>query len=525
MGNCCKLMFFIVLTALSSSTQVPEGRALWRGLHHGSYEVGVRSVWTWDNARSFLPAKDWQGNVLHHPTARPIRLTIWYPAIHQKEAHPMPYDGYFHADDEPRDLHELMQAIEAYDRRSNANMFGGDAILLQNLLQTPTAAYRDERPAAGRFPVVVYSMGQNDYNQENVVLCEFLASYGYIVTTVPDLGPLEGRPSLLVNDPASYEAQLRDLQFALAEALRMPSADQNRVAAIGYSMGGIYTLLLAMRDNRVGAIIGLDASYMDTLPGYYFKFEESWYFDPSHIHAPLLSLYRKDDSPNPNMALVNQLRYSDRYLVAVPRIIHTDFNSYPLMTAETPAAKLDEYARQHRDQQTAVNGHIFVVETVLNFVQGALGSNVSPYLNLDQRCREFSLNGALADCKQLTGIKAPNEADFAGIAVKDGADAAMRLYDEAKARYPQETIIREKVLNRIGFESVYLGQPANAVKILQLNLHAYPESSDAYENLAEAYEAAGQKALALEDYKKALTFNPANKDAIDGVKKLALQKP
>ena len=80
----------------------------------------------------------------------------------------MPYEEYFHADDPPAELHALVQATEEYDRKSNANMFGGDVVLLQQLLRTPTATYRDASDAHGAFPVVIYSMGQDDYNQGNV---------------------------------------------------------------------------------------------------------------------------------------------------------------------------------------------------------------------------------------------------------------------------------------------------------------------------------------------------------------------
>jgi len=284
----------------------------------------------------------------------------------------MPYEAYFHADNPPAELHALTQATEEYDRKSNANMFGGDVILLQRLLRTTTAAYRDAPYAHGAFPVVIYSMGQNDYNQENVVLCEFLASHGFIVVTVPDLGPSSLKSKMLVNDAASFEAQEDDLEFAVAQAMRIASADSSEIAAAGHSMGAIYALLLAMRDDRVGAVVGLDGSSMTTIPRYYFKFQEAFYFDPTRLRAPLLSLYRNDDNPAVTMSVIDQLRYSDRYLMAVPKVIHTDFNSFPLLTVNVPASKLDPYASKHRDQQTAVFGHIFIANSVLDFLEGTL---------------------------------------------------------------------------------------------------------------------------------------------------------
>jgi dienelactone hydrolase len=514
------LAIFVMAFSVLAHASNPAAPLLWRGIEPGPYHVGYKSAWKWDASRAFSPRTDWRGNVLYHEAARPIRLSTWYPATPHKGSTPMPYEGYFHADDAPAELHALVQATEEYDRSSNANMFGGDAILLQQLLRTTTAAYRDASYAQGAFPVVIYSMGQNDYNQENVVLCEFLASHGFIVVTVADLGPSLLKSKMLVNDASSFEAQEDDLEFALAQAIQIPSADANKIAALGHSMGAIYALLLAMRDDRVGAVIGLDGSYMTTIPRYYFKFQEAFYFDPTHFRAPLLSLYRKDDNPDATMSEIDQLRYSDRYLMAVPKVIHTDFNSFPLLTVDVPASKLDTYASRHRDQQTAVSGHLFIANSVLDFLEGTLNGNPQSIGSLQQRCQRFSLAGTATDCKLLPGLRAPTEEELARIAMADGTDQAVAAYDDAKARYPEAVIIREKVLNRIGSEAGYQDHREDAVKILQLNVHAWPDSSDAYESLAEAYEANGQKDLALESYKKSLALNPGNADAREGLKRL-----
>ena len=335
------ILFALVLLAPVAGVSEPSTPVLWRGLQHGPYQVGVKSSWTWDKSRTFLTSRSWQGTPIRQQTARPIRLTIWYPAVPQHNARAMVYEGYFNADHEAPELHELIKSMGDYDRFSNARMFSGNQTLFRNLLQTPTAAFRDAPSAAGRFPIIIYSTGQNDYNQENVVLCEFLASHGYIVASVPDLGPIPNRSMLLVDDPASYESQIRDLEFALAETSNWPSADPGRVVAIGHSMGGIYTLLLAMRDNRIGAFIGLDPSYMEPQPSFYFNYQAAWYFDASRIKVPLLSLYRTKDHPSLSTGLLDQLRYSDRYLMGIPKLIHTDFNSYPLITANAPASTLD----------------------------------------------------------------------------------------------------------------------------------------------------------------------------------------
>ena len=64
------------------------------------------------------------------------------------------------------------------------------------------------------------------------------------------------------------------------------------------------------------------------------------------------------------------------------------------------------------------------------------------------------------------------------------------------------------------------GHLPEAIDVLKLDLVMYPDSSDAYENLGEAYEKTGEKGLAVESYKKAVEKNPENGDAKDKLKAL-----
>jgi predicted membrane protein DUF2306/tetratricopeptide repeat protein len=64
--------------------------------------------------------------------------------------------------------------------------------------------------------------------------------------------------------------------------------------------------------------------------------------------------------------------------------------------------------------------------------------------------------------------------------------------------------------NKLGYQ--FLGKRENqaAIQIFQLNVETHPKSSSAYDSLGEAYAAAGNKDLAIENYRKALALNPEN---------------
>lgn len=64
------------------------------------------------------------------------------------------------------------------------------------------------------------------------------------------------------------------------------------------------------------------------------------------------------------------------------------------------------------------------------------------------------------------------------------------------------------------------GEKIKAIEVFKLNVLLNPGSSQSYADLAEAYEAAGNKKLAIENYKLSLQLDPGNKNAEDRLKKL-----
>jgi hypothetical protein len=64
--------------------------------------------------------------------------------------------------------------------------------------------------------------------------------------------------------------------------------------------------------------------------------------------------------------------------------------------------------------------------------------------------------------------------------------------------------------NRLGYQFLGKGETQAAIQIFQLNVETHPKSSNAHDSLGEAYAAAGNKDLAIENYRKALAFDSEN---------------
>jgi len=116
---------------------------------------------------------------------------------------------------------------------------------------------RNARALPGKFPVVIYSPSISSNVFENVELMEFLASHGYLVIASPALG-LETRAQK--DDLAHAEAQAADIRFLVGYAQTLPQADTGRIAAVGFSWGGMANVLAAAQDDRIKALVSLDGT-------------------------------------------------------------------------------------------------------------------------------------------------------------------------------------------------------------------------------------------------------------------------
>jgi tetratricopeptide (TPR) repeat protein len=101
-----------------------------------------------------------------------------------------------------------------------------------------------------------------------------------------------------------------------------------------------------------------------------------------------------------------------------------------------------------------------------------------------------------------------------------GVDPAVKQYYELKASAPTNYNFDEDELNTLGYELIKANQLAEAIRIFQLNVEAYPKSANTYDSLAEGYMDDGNKPQAIANYQKSLQLNPKNRNAVQMLEKL-----
>jgi dienelactone hydrolase len=288
----------------------------------GAYAVGFEVVEQYDPSRKFLANPDAPANADKVETARPLQTLIWYPAQPSTRA-TMTFGDYAQliktetSFNKPVDQGKAQSFVEAF--------FHGTT-------DVHSWAVRDAAQQAGRFPVVLYAPSVNAPATENIELCEYLASWGFVVMASPSMGA-SSRPMTIDLDGANAEA--RDVSFLLDFAKTLPNVDISAVAVAGYSWGGMGALFAAAKDKRIDALISLDGSFRYSAE----TVQQAADVHPDQMTIPLLVFSRAEEpleswnktQPGKTCdcapAVLNQWTHGDLIHVRMLAMSHIQFSS------------------------------------------------------------------------------------------------------------------------------------------------------------------------------------------------------
>ena len=310
---------FVSLCIFSSSfiasTQTPPFQFLQKP---GPYSVGLKIVDQYDRSRTY-PASVRDSSKFPKDHARPLQTLIWYPSL-RSTIQPMTVGEY-------TQLADTETHFDAPDEQNNkwrSRLKTSSEILLW--------AVRDANPAEGRYPILIYAPSDSSVSWENVDLCEYLASHGYVVLASPSMG-VSTRD--MTDDLEGINAQARDISFLITYAGTLPDTDSSRIAVVSWSWGGISSLFAAARDTRVDALVSMDGS-MRYYPGLVQKAGD---VHPERMTIPLLFFTRgdlslealaKDDAPAANRIgpnVLNSWTGGDLFTVHMLGMSHPEFSS------------------------------------------------------------------------------------------------------------------------------------------------------------------------------------------------------
>jgi dienelactone hydrolase len=464
------------------------------GLPSGPYTPGFTLIETSDPSRSY-PSGVGEGTL-----PRPLRVYVWYPAEKTAGA-PMRLDDY------------VRMALE--DFRTSILpvplVKGLDPKALQGLRASSVEAVRGAEAGPGRFPLLIF--GQGLYYESplaHFVLCEFLASHGYVVATSPLLGTRYRLVNINLED---LETEVRDMEFVKVTAVALPFADPARLGVIGYDLGGMAGLIMTMRDPDVDAFLSLDSGILDRhfsgLPATHAQYREDRFRVPwMHMLQDRFIRSEKDRSAAPS--LFERKAFGPSYLVHVPTASHGQFSSYAALgiTAAVPGYWGPSTADPMAVYEAVCRGS-------LAFFRRHLGNDRRPLEELLRAGHEPGPAGPAFRIEYKEGSPAPPpETELVRLIIDKGIGRARPEIERVRAGHPGLPLIDESVLNWLGVHFLYWwGREDEAVGVFELNVSLYPGSWRALDSLGEAYAGRGRTEDAVRSYKKALELNPEDRDA------------
>ena len=486
----------LVALTLAVSAAAPSLSAQARSPLHGSltpgqYGVGFMKRELRDPTRPELPKLDASGRPQTADRARPMTVHIWYPTAPSSAltAPAMTFRDYMFSHMADSASEATRRADEANRRRFFAQFGTVTDTGWTRLMDTRLIARPNATAASERFPLVIGMLRRLSTTVTN----EYLASHGYVVAMIDAV-------QHDIPDPgAGLETAVRDMEVAVPELRKLPFVDATKLAALGFSGSGFSQILFAMRHPDVDAVSDLESAIFDDRV--FWPLSRGWGYSVTALRVPFLHTYSVPLSKRENrFADFEAMRYSQRhhYLVDAPAIHHWDFATEG-MAASTVLGIRGANGPRLRQAFETTNRYL------LAFFNAYVKRDQSELAFLR---RDPAANGApagLATIRELPAVQpAPSVEAFRQMIVARGPAAAMAVFDAARRTDPEAPLFNEAWLNQMAYRLLRDEKRAEAIAVFRAIVALNPASSNAYDSLAEALEAAGERAESLAMTRKGL---------------------
>jgi dienelactone hydrolase len=308
----------ILLTILLCASLLFAQDNIWNKLDKGDYNVGFRVLSLYDSTRT----------INNEQNIRPVQISIWYPAKVSNIPQRLSYKDYFLLSAEELNFN-ISDSLKDKSTEEYKNLLMQNGVAekaFNEWFDTEMLAIKNAIPIQQKFPLIVVAQGNYQSAHHQAFLCEFLASYGYVVVTTPSQTRISGQMTDDSQAVESAEEQVYDMEFAIRSLKNFDNADLNNIGLVGHSFGGRSILLLQMKNENVKCLVSLDGGLgLNTAINDIKKSPE---FNPDKMNGTLLHFYEEDEEfIKPDFTLINSFDNSKRFLVKIDDMHHFYFTS------------------------------------------------------------------------------------------------------------------------------------------------------------------------------------------------------
>ena len=292
-------------------------------LEFGPYEVGFQTHKVYDDSRPYLLNGD--------TISRPLLIHFWYPSIEKGEGNELTFKDYIDLialrEDFGRSVSEIDEQsyyyVKGYSDFAKEH-FGLDTSLsVPYLLDSPVYAKTGItwQNTGSAFPLLMYAPSNSKASVQNHMLCEYLASHGYMVLSVASAGPNSIHREKLEE---STMAQVMDMEYILSFFEDSLQINYASLGLFGFSSGGYAMTIFQMRNKHVGAVLSLDGGQEYIA---YLKLHDMPDFDLEKADVPYLSLVNNYENYS-IYPLYHSIRSTEKCIYRLPYLDHNGFISY-----------------------------------------------------------------------------------------------------------------------------------------------------------------------------------------------------
>jgi hypothetical protein len=500
----CMALVAATILVCSSVRSPAYSSSLWGNLKPGPHRVGFRTLLTYDLSRP--PVANASGIGKASVRGRQMQINVWYPARAARRASSMRFGDY---------VHLLAQELEfgplnAVRKQQGETKFieqpselGGNAAALKAvlpmLLGLEMAAIRNSQASTGSFPLIVFP----DYRAPatNSIMCEYLASYGFVVATTTLKGTYESELDVALT---GVETIAVDISFVIATLKALPMVDPERLALMGVGITASGCLAVLTRNPQVDALISLDGGIPTPFEDRLLK--RTPYFDISAVRVPLLAIHAPHPNVDPN--ILDQYKYSTQHRIHFPQMSEFHFLNYGMLERFAP----EIIGKPPGDTRA---GFEWASLYVLNFLNAYLKQDASGHAFLRSSPEANSVPRGLLSVKSKVGLKPPPTlSELKAITRKGGVQSLAAVYQQLKAEDPQpftqETIVA--LFNWLSYQKDPDWKARRALSVIRLD--SYPDSARAHFTMAQVSVQLRETDLARKHFNEALRLLDSDADPL-----------
>lgn len=497
-----RLSFFLTIGALLSLQSFAQNSPLTKSLEFGSYMVGFKTELHHDYTRNYLSNVDPNTNEpVSDYKPRPMQIAVWYPAKSNSGTQLKIRDYLYTSasrDTIARLNDRLIHQLDSIFVNQTSFLGALNKEGLKRTLDIPTSAYFDASPEKGSFPVIIYSSAQSNGIFSNTVLCELLASHGYIVVTTPPK-PTGSLPF--------YDATLGDIKFLRGYVQSLKNADLQRIGAVGYA-DVFSALALAQNDFSIKAVAGLVNNF--GTPFYNTTKQNHPYLDEYNLRVPFMNITGTNYQLVPNNIapsfdkVVYTNAYSLQFKDAVPVSFSSEFMLRWILNLDNPNQGI------FYNEDASLIAFEWMNKYVLAFLNAYVKDSKEDlrFLKQTDQNTEITTDALSLYFNEALTIP-PTDAQFRNIVQNVSMEEAYKTWKTTKADNPNYVVMNGSgFLNFWGYQLIGQGNYSDAITAFEINATDFTTDPNLLDSWGEGLLAAGKKEEAAEKFKQVLNWNP-----------------